>query len=67
MPVVKIIELLGSSPDGWNEAVQKAVTEQPKRSKTSKSVHVKQCTAKVEDNKVVQYNTKDKIAFIVKR
>jgi len=67
MPVVKIIELIGSSPDGWNEAVQNAVTEAAKTIKNIKGVHVKRCTAKVEDNKIVEYNANVKIAFIVKR
>ena len=67
MPVVKIIELIGSSPDGWNEAVQNAVTEAAKTVKNIKGVHVKRCTAKVEDNKIVEYNANVKIAFIVKR
>ena len=67
MPVVKIIELIGSSPDGWNEAVQNAVTEAAKTVKNIKGVHVKRCTAKVEDNKIVEYNANVKIAFIVER
>jgi flavin-binding protein dodecin len=67
MPVVKIIELIGSSPDGWNEAVQNAVTEAAKTVKNIKGVHVKRCTAKVENNKIVEYNANVKIAFIVKR
>jgi len=67
MPVVKIIELIGSSPDGWNEATQNAVTEAAKTVKNIKGVHVKRCTAKVEDNKIVEYNANVKIAFIVER
>ena len=67
MPVVKIIELIGTSPDGWNEAVQNAVTEAAKTVKNIKGVHVKRCTAKVEDNKIVEYNANVKIAFIVER
>jgi flavin-binding protein dodecin len=67
MPVVKIIELIGSSPDGWNEAAQNAVTEAAKTVKNIKGVHVKRCTAKVEDNKIVEYNANVKIAFIVER
>jgi len=67
MSVVKIIELIGSSPDGWNEAVQNAVTEAAKTVKNIKGVHVKRCTAKVEDNKIVEYNANVKIAFIVER
>jgi hypothetical protein len=67
MSVVKIIELIGTSPDGWNEAVQNAVTEAAKTVKNIKGVHVKRCTAKVEDNKIVEYNADVKIAFIVER
>ncbi|MDH5690515.1 MAG: dodecin family protein [Candidatus Bathyarchaeota archaeon] len=67
MPVVKIIELIGSSPDGWTEAVQKAVSEAAETVKNIKGVHVKRCTAKVKDNKIVEYNADVKIAFIVER
>jgi flavin-binding protein dodecin len=67
MPVVKIIELIGSSQDGWSEAAQNAVTEAAKTIKNIKSVHVKRCTAKVENNKIVKYSANVKIAFIVKR
>ena len=67
MPVVKIIELIGSSSEGWNEAAQNAVTEAAKTIKNIKSIHVKRCTAKIEDNKIVEYRANVKIAFIVKR
>jgi flavin-binding protein dodecin len=67
MPVVKIIELIGSSPYGWTEATQNAVTEAAKTVKNITGVHVKRCTAKIEDNKIVEYNANVKIAFIVKR
>lgn len=67
MTVVKIIELIGSSPNGWNEAAQNAVTEAAKTVKNIKGVHVKRCTAKVKNNKIVEYNTDVKIAFIVER
>jgi flavin-binding protein dodecin len=67
MTVVKIIELIGSSPNGWTEAAQNAVTEAAKTVKNIKGVHVKRCTAKVKDNKIVEYNADVKIAFIVER
>lgn len=67
LPVVKIIELIGSSPKGWTEAAQNAVTEAAKTVKNIKGVHVKRCTAKVKDNKIVEYNADVKIAFIVER
>jgi flavin-binding protein dodecin len=67
MTVVKIIELIGSSPKGWSEAAQNAVTDAAKTIKNIKSVHVKRCTAKVVENKIVEYSANVKIAFIVKR
>ena len=65
--VVKIIELIGSSPISWSEATQNAVTEAALTIKNIKSVHVKHCTAKVKNNKIVEYNSDVEIAFIVER
>ena len=67
MTVVKIIELIGSSPISWSEAAQNAVTEAAKTVKNIKGVHVKRCTAKVKDNKIVEYKANVKIAFVVER
>ena len=67
LTVIKIIELIGSSPNSWSEAAQNAVTEAGKTIKNIKGVHVKRCTAKVADNKIVEYNVNVKIAFTVKR
>jgi flavin-binding protein dodecin len=47
--------LIGSSPDGGLEAADKAVKEAAKTIKNIKSLHVKRCTAKVENNKIVEY------------
>ena len=65
--VVKIIELIGSSPKGWSEAAQNAVTEAARTVNNIKSIHVKRCTANVVDNKIVEYRAVVKIAFVVKR
>ena len=65
--VVKIIELIGSSPKGWSEAAQNAVTEAARTVNNIKSIHVKRCTANVADNKIVEYRAVVKIAFVVKR
>ena len=67
MTIVKIIELIGSSPNSWSEAAQNAVTEAAKTVKNIKGVHVRRCTAKVKNNKIVEYNADVKIAFIVER
>ena len=65
--VVKIVELIGSSPNSWEEAAGNAVKEAAKTVRNIKGVHVKRCTAKVENNKIVEYRTVVKIAFIVER
>ena len=67
MNVVKIVELIGSSPEGWVEAADNALKEASKTIKNIKSLHAKRCTAKVSDNKVVEYRAVVKIAFIVER
>ena len=67
MTVVKIIELIGSSPNSWSEAAQNAVTEAAKTVKNIKGVQVRRCTAKVKNNQIVEYNADVKIAFIVER
>lgn len=67
LPVIKIIELIGTSPKSWEDATQNALTEAAKTIKNIKGIHVKRCTAKVEANKIVEYKTDVKIAFIVDR
>jgi flavin-binding protein dodecin len=67
MTVVKIVELVGSSPDGWKEATEDALKEAAKTIRNIKSIHVKRCTAKVENNKIVEYRAVVRLAFVVKR
>ena len=67
LPVVKVIELIGSSQKSWEDAVQNAIAEAAKTIKNIKGVHVKRCTAKVKANKIAEYNADVKIAFIVER
>jgi hypothetical protein len=67
MAVVKIIELVGSSPRGWEEAARDAVNEAAKTIRNIKSVHLERCTAKVKGNKIVEYRALVRIAFTVER
>jgi flavin-binding protein dodecin len=67
MPVVKIIELVGSSTKDWEDAAKNALAEAAKTVKNIKSIYVKRCNAKVENNKIVEYRANVKIAFLVER
>lgn len=67
MSVVKVVELIGSSPVSWEEAVGNAVEAASRTLRNIKGVDVKRWTAKVENNKIVAYRAVVKIAFIVER
>jgi hypothetical protein len=65
MSVVKVVELIGSSPDSWEDAVRNAVGAAARTVRNIKGVDVKRWTAKVENNRIVEYRAVVKIAFIV--
>jgi dodecin len=67
MAVVKIIELIGSSTKNWEEAVKNALAEAALTIKNIKSIYVKSCKARVENNEIVEYRALVKIAFVVQR
>ena len=65
MSVIKVIEVIASSPKGWDEAAQQAVTEAAKTVKNIKHFYVKNMTAVVEKNRIVDYRVNGKISFVV--
>ena len=66
MAVVKVIELLSESINGWEAAAQEAVSEASKSISNIQSVYISNMQAIVEDNKIVNYRINAKISFIVK-
>lgn len=66
-PVVKVIELIGSSPTSWENAAANAVAEASKSVRNIRGVDLKHCTAKVDKGKIVEYRAVVKVAFIVER
>lgn len=67
MTVVKIIELVGSSTEGWKEGAKNALIEAAKTVRNIVGMDVVGWTAKVEKNKIVSYKANVKIAFIAER
>lgn len=65
MPVVKVIELVGCSSKGLQDAVENAVKETAKTIRNLKGVDVLGWTAKIEGNKIVEYRANVKISFLV--
>jgi len=65
MAVVKIIELIGTSQNGWEDATKNALAQAAKTVKNIKSLYVKSCKANVENNQIVEYRAVVKIAFVI--
>lgn len=65
MSVLKVIEVLASSEESWEDAVKNAVKTSSKTVKGIKSVYVKEQMAVVKDNKVVEFRVNLKITFEV--
>ena len=67
MSVVKIVELIGSSEKSWEDAVQEALRETAKTVRNIVGIDVLRYKAKVEDNRIVKYKARVRIAFAVER
>ncbi|MBF7082055.1 dodecin domain-containing protein [Desulfallas sp. Bu1-1] len=59
---IKVMEMVGESPDGWRSAVQSAVSEASKTVNNIVGVEVVNFTANVENGRVVEYKANVKIA-----
>lgn len=65
--VMKVIELIGSSPNGWDDAAANAVKEAARTVRNIKGIELKRCSAKVEKGAIVEYRAVVKVAFDVER
>lgn len=63
--VVKVIELVGTSPHNWTDAVDNAIKEAAKTLDDILGVEVTNFTASVENGRIVQYKADVKLAFHV--
>ena len=63
MSVLKVVEILGNSTEGWEDAVKQVVKEASKTLKNIKSVYVQDMQATVEDGKIKQYRVNAKVTF----
>ena len=66
MSVVKIVHIIGQSPNSFDEAVKSAVEETTQRVRNVKSFQVDELSGEVgDDGKVANYRASVKIAFVV--
>ena len=63
MAVLKVLELLANSEKSWEDTTQQAVTEASKTLKNIRSVYIKDQSAEVKDNKIIEYRIVAKLSF----
>jgi dodecin len=67
MAVVKVIELLGESEQGWEDASRKVVEEATKTLHGVTSVYIKEFQATVENDEVKNFRVNAKVSFKLER
>lgn len=65
--VVKVIELVGVSPDSWSDAAKNAVTEASRTVHGITGVDVLHSSAVVDGGEIKEYHVNMKISFVVER
>ncbi|MHA1158454.1 MAG: dodecin family protein [Alphaproteobacteria bacterium] len=66
MSVLKIIEIMGESPDSWEAATAEAVEEAAKSVNGIQSVWIQDQSATVSDGRIDRYRVTCKITFEVR-
>jgi len=61
--IYKVIELVGSSPTSWEDAVKRAVDEAAKTLHDLRIAEISDLDVKIENNKVVAYRAKVRLSF----
>jgi hypothetical protein len=65
MSVAKIVEIVGSSNKGWEDAAQNAVNEAMKTIREIHGIEIQDMTATIDQStgKITQYRTAIKLSF----
>lgn len=63
MAVLKVIEILSSSTQSWEDATKKAVAQAAKTLKNIRSVYVQDQSAVVKDGEVTEFRVTLKLTF----
>ena len=65
MSVLKVIEIMASSPKSWEDATEIAVKTAAKTVKGIKSVYIQDQSAVVKNNKISEFRVNVRITFEV--
>jgi flavin-binding protein dodecin len=67
MSVYKVIELVGSSPVGWEEAIKKAMDTATNALTNVRIAEVVEMDARIEEGRIAEYRAKVRLSFKVER
>lgn len=67
MAIVKVVELIGTSENGIEDALNNVVEEASKTMKHIDSINVENIKAHVKDGKITSYGVNCKLSFCVER
>jgi flavin-binding protein dodecin len=65
MAMLKVIEVLAESPEGWEDAARRAVADAAKTVRNIKSIYIKNFEATVDQEKITKYRINAKISFLL--
>ncbi|MCZ6663288.1 MAG: dodecin family protein [Actinobacteria bacterium] len=63
MSVYKVIELVGSSPDSWEDAAKTAIETAALSVRDLRVAEVTELDLQIEDGRIIAYRAKVKISF----
>jgi flavin-binding protein dodecin len=67
MPVVKIIELIGESSDGWEDAMRNVVAEAQKTLHGITRIGAKEFDVWIQDDKIQLFRVRAEVSFRLDR
>lgn len=65
MAVVKVVELLAESEEGWEDAARQALAEAARTVHGIRSIYIKDLQATVEGDRIRSYRINAKLSFVV--
>lgn len=65
MAITKVIELVGTSPEGWEEAARSALAGAARSLHGIVQIQVMDWTALVTDGEIIEYQAVVKVSFLV--
>ena len=65
--VFKVVELIGTSPNGWEEAVKNVIDTATSKMTNIRIAEIVELDTKLENGKVAEYRAKVRLSFKVER